>query len=199
MRHSPPPWNALKAGLTASRSGFEVITTCSPRNFDYVKSLGADTVFDSRSPTVGADIRAHTNNKLYYAWDTIGEHGSPAACAAALASSAPAGQKLHYGTILMGPGMKPPRDDVEFTFTLGYTAAGEAFEIAGMKWEAKPQDYEFTVKWTELAEKLWMERKWRPHRQDVREGGLEGVLNGLEDMKSGKVSGVKLVYRVADP
>lgn len=28
------------------RSGYKVVTTCSPHNFDYVKELGADNVFD---------------------------------------------------------------------------------------------------------------------------------------------------------
>ena len=40
----------------AAAAGYEVITTASPRNFDYVKSLGASQVFDYRSPSVVADI-----------------------------------------------------------------------------------------------------------------------------------------------
>jgi len=47
----------------AKLSGFEVLTTCSPSNFDYVKSLGADKVFDYNSPTCAADIRKYTDNK----------------------------------------------------------------------------------------------------------------------------------------
>lgn len=36
----------------ASAAGYEVITTSSPHNFDYVKSLGASQAFDYNSPTV---------------------------------------------------------------------------------------------------------------------------------------------------
>jgi hypothetical protein len=37
-------------------AGYEVITTCSPRNYDLVKSLGASQAFDYNSPTVVEDI-----------------------------------------------------------------------------------------------------------------------------------------------
>jgi NADPH:quinone reductase-like Zn-dependent oxidoreductase len=181
-----------------ARSGFEVITTCSPRNFDYVKELGADKVFDTYSPDLGAQIRAYTNDKLYYAWDCVGGPDASSVCCDALASSAPDGQKLRLGKIL--PIESRPRDDVTYTFSLGYTAWGKEIpSFNGESIPAKPEHYEFTVKWLQFSEKLLAEKKWKPHRQEVREGGLEGVLQGLKDMKDGKVSGVKLVYRVGEP
>jgi len=45
--------NAIQLAVAA---GYEVITTSSPKNFDYVKSLGASEAFDYRSTTVVADI-----------------------------------------------------------------------------------------------------------------------------------------------
>ncbi|KAK9312073.1 oxidoreductase [Lipomyces starkeyi] len=47
--------NAIQLSKAA---GFAVITTCSARNFDYVKSLGADKVFDYNSPSANNDIAA---------------------------------------------------------------------------------------------------------------------------------------------
>jgi NADPH:quinone reductase-like Zn-dependent oxidoreductase len=41
--------NAIQLAVAA---GYEVITTCSPRNFDYVKRLGASQAFDYRSNAV---------------------------------------------------------------------------------------------------------------------------------------------------
>lgn len=170
--------------------------------------MGADAVFDSRSPTVGEDIRAYTNNKLYYAWDTIGEHGSPEACAKALASEAPQGQKLYYGTILLKDiahfldrsGKFPERpDDVVYSMSLGYTAAGEAFRIRGTEWPARPEDYVFIKRWMPFAGNLIAQKKIKTHRAEVREGGFEAIASGLQDLKDGKVSGVKVVYRVAEP
>ena len=45
--------NAIQLAVAA---GYDVITTASPRNFDYVKRLGAREAFDYRSKTVTSDI-----------------------------------------------------------------------------------------------------------------------------------------------
>ena len=42
--------------------GFEVIATCSAKNFEYVKSLGATKVFDYNSPSVIEDIVAELDS-----------------------------------------------------------------------------------------------------------------------------------------
>lgn len=64
--------------------GLRVITTCSPRNFDLVKSYGADVCFDYNSPTCGPDIRAFTNDSLDYALDCITVDSSLKICYQAL-------------------------------------------------------------------------------------------------------------------
>ncbi|KAI1378442.1 GroES-like protein [Hypoxylon crocopeplum] len=45
--------NAIQLAIN---SGYEVITTASPKNFEYVKKLGASQVFDYKSETVEADL-----------------------------------------------------------------------------------------------------------------------------------------------
>lgn len=45
--------NGIQLGVAA---GYEIITTCSPHNFEYVKKLGAAYAFDYNSPTVIPDI-----------------------------------------------------------------------------------------------------------------------------------------------
>ncbi|KAI4862984.1 GroES-like protein [Hypoxylon rubiginosum] len=42
----------------ARAAGFEVVTTCSPRNYEYVRALGASKAFDYTSPTVVDDVAA---------------------------------------------------------------------------------------------------------------------------------------------
>ena len=47
----------------AVAAGYEVITTCSPKNNDYVATLGASQAFDYNSPTVVQDIVAALKGK----------------------------------------------------------------------------------------------------------------------------------------
>ncbi|KAF4966633.1 hypothetical protein FZEAL_10631 [Fusarium zealandicum] len=59
----------------AALSGFKVVTTCSPRNFDLVKSLGAAHVFDYRSNNLARAIKEAAPG-LRYVFDTIGNETS---------------------------------------------------------------------------------------------------------------------------
>jgi NADPH:quinone reductase-like Zn-dependent oxidoreductase len=53
----------INAIQLAKASGYEVFTTCSPRNFELCKSLGATKVFDYSSPTVTEDLVKALNGK----------------------------------------------------------------------------------------------------------------------------------------
>jgi NADPH-dependent curcumin reductase CurA len=57
--------------------GCRVIATCSARNFDLLRSAGADEVFDYGDAGVVDDIRKATNNNLRYAFDTVGRVSQP--------------------------------------------------------------------------------------------------------------------------
>ncbi|KAF4991961.1 hypothetical protein FGRMN_7515 [Fusarium graminum] len=48
----------------AKAAGFEVITTGSPRNFAYLKELGASQTFDYNSPTINEDLLAAVEGKI---------------------------------------------------------------------------------------------------------------------------------------
>ena len=174
----------------AKLAGYKVITTCSQRNNDLVKSRGADEVFDYNDPECGSKIRNFTDNKLKYAWDTVGVDESSKICGEALSSNA---EGCHYGTILRN---KFPREDVKYTSTIMYTVFGERFEKFGHEFPANQDDYEFGKMWFGLVDKLTNEGKLEPHPAKLGEGGLEGILKGLEEMKQGKVRGEKMVYQI---
>ncbi|KAJ9661777.1 hypothetical protein H2198_001742 [Neophaeococcomyces mojaviensis] len=63
----------------ATAAGYDVITTCSPRNFEYCKSLGASQCFDYKSKTVVRDIVAAFANKTCVGALSIGG-GAAEAC-----------------------------------------------------------------------------------------------------------------------
>lgn len=68
----------------ARAAGYEVFATCSPRNFDYVRRLGATQAFDYASPTVRADIAAALRGRRCAGAISIGA-GSAAPCVDILA------------------------------------------------------------------------------------------------------------------
>lgn len=192
-----PAWILIYGGSSATGSlaiqfaklsGLKVAATASPRNFDFLKKLGADEVFDYREPDVGAKIRAATGDSLQLVFDTISEGSSPAIAAAAISSK---GGK--YATILFVKEKDLPRDDVKNATTLAYTALGEEF---APQFPANQADFEFGAKFWEISEELINSGKIKAHPPQVREGGLDAIPQGLQDLKEGKVSGVKLVYKI---
>lgn len=60
----------------AKLSGLYVLATCSERNFEAVKALGADEVFDYREGGCGERIREATGDGLIYAFDCVSEGNS---------------------------------------------------------------------------------------------------------------------------
>lgn len=70
----------------ARASGYEVITTCSPHNFGYVRSLGASEAFDYNSPDVKRAIIGALRGRKMAGAIAIGQ-GSAKACMDILAQS----------------------------------------------------------------------------------------------------------------
>ncbi|KAH8705822.1 putative zinc-binding oxidoreductase ToxD [Talaromyces proteolyticus] len=174
----------------AKMSGMRVVTTCSPKHFELMRQLGADLVFDYHVPKVGEKIRAATDDKLKIVFDTVNVESSAAICADAIG---PDGGR--YCNLL---GLDCPRSDVQSTFFLGYSVSGESYIFEGEKYDARPQDFDFASKFMRIAEKLWDEGRWKPHPQRVGSCGLLGALAGMDEMRKGRYSGEKLVYRVEE-
>ena len=57
-----------------------------------------------------------------------------------------------------------------------------------------PDDLVFSKRMYAAAEKLFQGGKVKVHPPKSGTGGLGGVLDGLQELKTGKLSGVKLVY-----
>ncbi|KAL1861525.1 hypothetical protein Daus18300_008788 [Diaporthe australafricana] len=180
----------------AKLSGLTVLTTASPRNFEYLKSLGADAVFDYHTPTeeLAKEIKAQTNNNLTLAWDCSPTPESTRLCALSMSDSQPG----VYGALLpvQDETLKSVNPNVSGGFTMGYTIFGEAFSRHGREYPAKPEDLAFGKVFWQLSGDLLGQGKFKVARMSVNQGGegLEGVLKGLDDLREGRVSGTKLVY-----
>ncbi|KAK3615960.1 hypothetical protein LTR56_026278 [Elasticomyces elasticus] len=181
----------------AKLAGLYVVTTASPRNFELLKrEYGADAVFDYNDPDCAALIRQETGDKLRHVFDCISNDGSARISAESLAPSATAAGTLQYATLL--PVDSFPRSDVEQSFVLGYTAFGESFEFLGQQNPAVPADYAICTKYWPLMTSLIAEGKLKASRFEVREGGLDGIFEGLQILRDGKNSAMKLVYRISE-
>lgn len=167
-------------------AGYTPITTCSPRNFELVKSLGAAAAFDYRDPDCAAKIQQYANNKLRLIWDTISSAETAKFCTDLCVSGG------RYGAIVR---LKCPRDDVKHTYSLATTCFGEPFQRYGFDVRDCTADFEFMKKWVTLAEELLAEGKVKVHPNKVGKG-WENVLEGIDQVRHDKVSGHKLVFSV---
>lgn len=178
----------------AKLSGCKVLTTCSPHNFEYVKRLGADAVFDYNSPSCANDIRDTTDNDLAYVLDCISARGAAEICLGAM-SDAVNGRYASIGPV---PAEKVTalNPNVDHTFVLGQRAFGHDIVMRGRTLPADPAALHFAKMFWELTGRLLEEGVIKVHNFSVNEGGkgLDGVLNGLKLLKERKISAKKLVY-----
>ncbi|KAJ5091374.1 hypothetical protein NUU61_006244 [Penicillium alfredii] len=174
----------------ASICGFEVITTCSPRNADLVKSCGANHVFDYSDETVIAKINAVAPN-LQYVFDTIGNTTS-----SSFASTAFADRMGNLCTVRPGKAnTEQVTGNTNVTDVLVWTAFLKDHHYGPFHWPASPEDHALA---SELFEKLprWLDQgTLKPNHPKVL-SGLDSVAQGFQEYRGGNVSAYKIVYAV---
>ncbi|KFY96429.1 hypothetical protein V500_02441 [Pseudogymnoascus sp. VKM F-4518 (FW-2643)] len=177
----------------AKASGLTPITVCSPHHFDLVKALGAEEAFDYHSATCGSDIRSYTKNTLAHALDCITESNTTKICYEAIGTAGGKYVALDpYSTVI-----KYMRRNVKAEWLMAFSLFGKPVRLAGVYGRpARPKDREFSRIWFPMAEKLIAEGRLKPHRIEVKKGGLVGVLAGIDELRTGSVKGRKLVYRI---
>jgi hypothetical protein len=147
-------------------------------------------VFDYNSPSAVQDIKTATDDQLGLIFDCVGSDNAPSFCYEAMGKS---GGK--YCTLLPPP-VDCPRKDIVVSFVFAYTAYGEAFTKFGFEFPQNVEDYLYASKFFDICEVLLEEGKLKTHPSARRPNGLDGVLDGLKELKKGGVSGEKLVYSV---
>ena len=84
--------------------------------------------------------------------------------------------------------------EVKMLFTLGLW--GEDFGYGEQVMPGVPEYFTFAKKVYPWAEKVLAEGTVKVHPPKAGKGGLQGVIDGLQDMREGKQSGAKLVYKI---
>ncbi|KND87974.1 Enoyl reductase LovC [Tolypocladium ophioglossoides CBS 100239] len=172
-------------------AGFDPVATCSPHNFDLVKSYGACAVFDYRAPGCTEDIKKYTKSGLRYALDCISTTASMQFCYQALGRAGGKYTSLEPYAEAVAQTRKVVRPD----WIMGPQMLGKEIAWPQPHWRAAdPEMGEFGATWTATLRKLLDKGLIRPHPIVVKQGGLREVLGGIEDIRSKKISGKKLVY-----
>ncbi|KAF4502345.1 Zinc-binding dehydrogenase family oxidoreductase [Fusarium agapanthi] len=172
-------------------AGFTVIATCSAHSFELALSFGADATFDYASPSAAEDIRAYTNNRLRLAIDCVTTADSSRLCYSALGRTG----GRYVALDPYSDAVSATRAVVRPSWVFGLEPLGD--EIA---WpsphDRKPNDIakNFLQVWNPTMQRLVDRKLIRFHPQLVRDDGLAGALEGLNDIRSKRVSGMKLIY-----
>lgn len=169
----------------AQRAGIHPIIAVAGRGIPFVESLlskdKGDAVVDYRNgdDAVVSGIRSALNGKkLAHAFDAVSENGSYTNIVKVLESD---GQLT---LVLPGKEYEGVPETVQRTTTM----VGEA--------HGKDKDFAF-VFFRYMARGL-AEGWFKPHPVEVVGGGLEGVEEGLRNLKEGKASATKYVFRIGE-
>ncbi len=174
-------------------SGYKPIAVCSRRNFALARSFGAFAVFDYMSATCGTDIRSYTHNALWHVLDCISDKQSAQVCYAAVGRAG--GQYVCLE--LQPPEALASRKAVTSEFLMGYDMFGKRIALPGEYGrEANEERHVSWRKWCVEMSRLLAEDKIKSHPIKVLEGGWQSIIDGLELLRKGEVSGTKLVVRM---
>ena len=156
------------------RSGLTVVTTVSPKNFDLVKSRGADAVFDYHDPECARKIKEYTKDSLRFVLDTISTESSYKICAEALPERG--NEELHLVALL--PLDAWHRKDVNAQAIIAYTAVGEPFTKFGQDFPVIQEHHDSAKMFWALNARLLAEGKIKTHPVTLGKGGLRGIPAG---------------------
>ncbi|KAI3324542.1 zinc-binding oxidoreductase CipB [Xylariaceae sp. AK1471] len=165
--------NAIQLAIAA---GYEVITTASAHNFDYVKKLGASQVFDYKSPTVQEDlIDAFKSKTLAGVMDCIG---------------APA------WAICVEVALKSSGNKFVATAKRGYPAPPEAVKLEGVFGLTVKDDDTAKAIYEDFLPKALEAGSYKPSPEPLVAGqGLESIQAAVDLHRAG-VSAQKIVVKL---
>lgn len=180
--------------LTAARSGVIPIASCSAKSREFVLSLGAEETFDYDSPTCGMEIRNYTKSSLRNVLDCVTQDKSMKMCYEAIGSDGGKYVALEPFSIPT----KYTRREIQAEWQNTWSLFGNPVQLSGVYGRpGRAEDRRFASVLFPMAERLIWDGLIKPHPIEVRTGGLEAIADGIEDLRTGKVEGRKLVYQIA--
>lgn len=182
-------WGASSSTGTAAvqlarELGFEVFATASPKNHEYVKSLGASEVVDYRDPdavSTLSQLAKEAGTPLRYGFDSISEGNSSLLSADTLLASGGKGSKLALSAPWPTGDEKPA--GVEISMTMAALAFVHYVEMGSWMFN----DY--------LPQAIEQKKIVPAPKVRVVDGGIAAAQEALEIVKAG-VSATKIVVRV---
>ncbi|THY69646.1 NAD(P)-binding protein [Aureobasidium pullulans] len=189
---------------------FNILTTCSPRNFDMVKKLGATHVFDYNDPAVIDNIKRAASD-LEYTFDTIGSKDSSAQASQAIrseggvlctvrpgkANTENVAKHVKTTDVLVWTAFLKDHQYKEFKWPVGVTLQNiqSVKNVLTKELQASVEDHELSA---ELFEKLpsWLEDGTiKPNNVKLFDS-LDSIHEGFDMHRNGKISSFKIVYKV---
>lgn len=95
-----------------------------------------------------------------------------------------------------GPALDNARVKTIKIFAFAMLGHESPFPLTGSTSASVKEDAEFGAHFTMKAEKLMRGGQIKPIAAEIRQGGLQGIVSGLEDLKASKVGRRRLVYQV---
>lgn len=172
--------------------GLQVITTASAKHHDFLRSLGADAVFDYHDQNVVENIRKHAAGSIAYGLDII----SIPETLQMVYDASSGSEKVVIDNLLaldLSAITTDPSRDAAIVRTLGYSSLGEDLQFGPVLFKSGPAMREaFGHFWSRLPEFL---PTLVTNNLRVLAPGLETANDALQWMKEERASGEKTVWR----
>lgn len=179
-------------------SGLKPIVTCSPHNFELVRSYGADLVFDYARPSGiegGERVRKETGGRLRHVLDCAVDEDSVACCYAALGRIG--GRYISLESCQEELRLKTGRRTVSYRFVMGLESFGKEVQLEGDYWRpGSDKMFESVAQFFLMVQRLLDDGTLKPHPVELIDGGFDGIIQGLQRLQQGKISGKKLAVLI---
>ncbi|KAJ6789491.1 hypothetical protein PWT90_00292 [Aphanocladium album] len=175
-------------------AGMRPIATCSPSNFDLVRGFGAEKVFDYNQESCASDIRKYTGGELAFALDCVVEVTTTQLCYASIGR----GGGRYVALEPFREAVAQSRPTIEASWFMAPSLIGAGIDMHGaFGREAKPEDRAFGARAFITMQRLLDQELIKTHPAKVMSGRWEGIVQGVNSIRTKAPSGYKLVYTLS--